>query len=214
MLKAVVFDLDGTVIDSTEAIVASSFHAFDAVGAPRPDRERIVDVIGLPLEAGLGELFGRDITDLVPIYREHYRAHACQKTHLLPHVETTLSALHAAGLKIGFATSKKREMSKMLLEHLGVLHYFSSHVGPDEVARPKPDPDAMYVSMAALGVSAEEMAFVGDMDFDVKAAHAAGVRSIAVATGYMSREQLAALGPEAVFDDLGPLAGYLLNGSA
>ncbi len=214
MLKAVVFDLDGTIIDSTDAIVASCIHAFEAVGAPRPTRKRIVDLVGFTLVDHLSKVLGRDATALVPLYQEHYREHACEKTFLLPRVESTLSAIHEAGLKIGFATSKKRAMSEMLLEHLGVLDYFESRVGPDEVTNPKPDPEALYVSMKALGVRAEETVFVGDMDFDVKAARAAGVRCIAVATGYLARPELEALSPEAVFDDLGPVADYLLNGVA
>lgn len=210
MLCAVAFDLDGTLIDSTDAIVASSLHVADTLGVERPSRQMIVDAIGHPLEVGLKLFFPGHEADLVSIYRTHYRATSRDATFLLPHVKETLAALHEAGLKIGFATSKKREMSEMLLEHLGVLHYFEARIGPDEVCEPKPHPDALYQSMKHLGVTAEEFIFVGDMDFDVKAAQAAGVACLAVATGYLSRAELEALGPDAVFDHLGEVRDYLL----
>jgi len=213
MLKAAVFDLDGTIMDSTEAIVESCLYTFARVGAPRPERQHIIDLIGYPLGVQLSMILGRDASDLVPLYREHYGEHAPANTTLLPHAAETLEALRRAGLRIGFATSKKREVSEMLLAHLGVLGYFESRVGPDEVTRHKPDPEALHVSMANLGVGAEEMVFIGDMGFDVNAAHAAGVRCVAVSTGYCTRDELEALAPEMVFDTLEPVPEYLLNGA-
>ena len=211
MIRAVVFDLDGTLLDSTEAIVDSFFHLFDTLGEARPCRAKILAGIGHPLAQELALLTERDATTCADIYRAHYRATAREKTVLYPGVRETLEALCSAGLRLGFATSKQRGSAEMLLEHLGILEYFECRIGPDDVIQPKPHPEAVLKSMAVLGVGADELFFVGDMHFDVLAAAAAGVRCLAVATGYASREALEALQPEAVFDHLDAVSDYVLE---
>ncbi len=210
MIRAVVFDLDGTLIDSTEAIVGSLYHAFDALHEPRPARQTLIDSIGRPLEEQIAALTSRPPEDFIPIYRRHYEETACARTALLPEARETLAALQDAGLKLGFATSKQRAMAVMLLEHLGVLGHFAARIGPDEVKRPKPGPEAVLVSAQALGVTTAELFFVGDMHFDLVAAARANVRCLAVCTGYETRQQLEALQPEAVFDRLGEIRDYVL----
>lgn len=213
MLRAVVFDLDGTLIDSTEAIVDCCNYLFDTLNRKRPSRQVLIDSIGCPLDEQLKLLLGDDDKNelYVEIYREHHKAIANEKTFLLPGAAETLEAFQQAGLKLGFATSKKLEASERILEHFGVLHYFQSRIGPDEVVHPKPHPEALYRSMENLGVQAEEMIFVGDMHFDVKAAQSAGVSCLAVSTGYDTHEELEALGPEAVFDHLQEAREYVLT---
>jgi len=209
MIRTVLFDLDGTLIDSTDAIVASFFHMFDSHHAARPPRERIIESIGKPLHEQLPELTDLDIESCVTAYRDHYDATACASTTLLPGAATILPWLHDKGIQIGFATSKKREASEMLLEHLGVLDYFKARIGPYEVQQPKPHPEALHTAMAQLGATPEETAFIGDMHFDVLAGKAAGVLTLAVATGYASRLELEGLEADAVFDSLAEVQDYL-----
>ena len=213
MLRAVVFDLDGTLIDSTEAIVQSCYHVYDTLNLERPPRQVLVDSIGYPLSEQLAILLGGDdnLEYYVDIYRNFHKNIACDMTHLLPDVSETLAAFDNAGLKIGFATSKKLSASERILEYLGILHYFTSRIGPDEVKHPKPHPDALLRSMEILGVDADELLFIGDMHFDVKAAQSAGVACIAVATGYNTRDELEALEPDAVFDTLAEAREYVLS---
>ncbi len=213
MLRAVVFDLDGTLIDSTEAIVQSCYHLFDTLNIERPPRKKVVDSIGYPLIDQLAILLGEhdDLEHYVDIYREYHKTIASDMTHLLPDVSETLAAFDNAGLKMGFATSKKLSASERILEYLGILHYFTSRVGPDEVKHPKPHPEALLRSMENLEVGADEMLFVGDMHFDVKAAQSAGVACIAVTTGYNTRKELEALEPTAVCDTLAEAREYVLS---
>lgn len=211
MIRAVLFDLDGTVMDSTDAIVASWFYAFDTIGEPRPDRQLIIDTIGYPLRKQIPMMTGYDVDECIRIYRGHYTAHSAPMTTLLPGAAEAMADFRARGLRMGFATSKKREAAEMLLEHLDVLHYMEARIGPLEVSKHKPDPEPVQKAMAALDVTPEETVFVGDMHFDVLAGLAAGVTTLAVTTGYQTREELEALSPHGVYDSLHEVREHVLG---
>ncbi len=202
MIRAVLFDLDGTLIDSTDAIVDSYNHTFDTIGVARPGRQVIIDTIGHPLQNQFSMMTSHDVDECIRIYRAHYTEHSPAKTTLLPGAAETLETFRERGLHQGFATSKKREAAEMLLEHLDVLHYMETRIGPADVAQPKPHPEALEKAMSALGITPAETVFVGDMHFDILAGQAAGVTTLGVATGYASRESLEALQPDGVFDTL------------
>lgn len=210
MIKAVVFDLDGTLIDSTEAIVASFNYTFDSLGVARPPRQRIIDTIGYTLENQFRQISDSDPGEAVRVYRGHYAETAREATFLLPGAERSLERLRGAGMRLGFATSKQRKYAEMLLEHMGVLDRFECRIGPEDIVHPKPHPEALLACLERLELVAGEMVFVGDTSFDAGAAKAAGVRCICVTTGYETRHQLEALEPEAVFDSLDEVTDYLL----
>ena len=211
MIRAVLFDLDGTLMDSTDAIVDSWFYTFDTIGEPRPARQAIVGSIGYPLRKQFPMLTDHDVDECIRIYRTHYTAHSAPKTTLLPGASEMLTEFAARDLRMGFVTSKKREAAEMLLEHLDALHYMEVRIGPLEVTRHKPDPEPVEKAMAALGVAPDETVFVGDMHFDVLAGQAAGVTVLAVTTGYETREQLEALAPHAVYDSLLDVRDHVLR---
>jgi phosphoglycolate phosphatase-like HAD superfamily hydrolase len=152
-LKAVLFDLDGTLIDSTDAIVGSMFHVFDSLGEVRPTRQAIIDSIGCPLREQLQYLTQRDLDACIALYRPHYAATAREHTTLLPGAREIFAFLKGAGVPMGLATSKKREAAEMLLEHLGVLHYLDVRIGPDEVTHPKPHPEPLLLAATSMGVA-------------------------------------------------------------
>lgn len=200
--KAVIFDLDGTLIDSTDAIVGSMWHIFDTLGDPRPTRQAIIDSIGCPLREQLAHLTTRDADQCIAIYRPHYAATAPDKTILLDGARELLAWLAAQGVPVGLATSKKREAAEMLLTHLGVRDHFGVCIGPDEVTHTKPHPEPLLTAAQALDVTPQDAIYVGDMHFDVNAAQAAGMRCLALTTGYCTREELEPLSPTVVLDSL------------
>lgn len=211
MIRAVLFDLDGTLMDSTDAIVDSYYHTFDTIGEPRPERQFIISTIGHPLRKQFPMMTNHDVDDCITTYRTHYTEHSPAKTVLLPGASETLKEFSGRGLRMGFVTSKKREAAEMLLEHLGALHYMEARIGPLEVTRHKPDPEPVQIAMAALEVTPEETVFVGDMHFDVLAGLAAGVTTLAVTTGYETRAQLEPLGAHAVYDTLHEVRDHILG---
>lgn len=209
--RAVVFDLDGTLIDSTRAIVESFFHTFDALGRPRPDREGIIRAIGHLLEDQFRQFWPDcDAALCARVYRDHYAKVARDGTFLLPGAREILDAFRGAGLRLGFATSKRRLYAEMILEHHGVLEHFTARIGPDDVTHAKPHPEAVIGAAAALGVPPDDVYVVGDTPFDVLAARAAGARCLCVTTGPASRDELEALAPEAVYGSLDEVAAHIL----
>lgn len=209
-LRAVVFDLDGTFIDSTPAILESFDYAFDKLGLPKPHEDRILASIGHILEDTFAQFTDRDPHECARVYREHYARIACDKTTLLPGALEAVQRLDAAGLRIGFATSKKREYAELILDHLGALHYFASRIGPYDVSAPKPHPDCLVQSARNLAVDLGELLLVGDTRFDVEAAKAAGVPCLCVTTGYESRASLEALRPDLIVDTLDEVTDHIL----
>ena len=213
MLKAVVFDLDGTLIDATEAIVASFLHTFAVIGEPPPARADIVKSIGHVIEDQFRLFTKHDPEDCAHIYRAHNLTVARDKTQLLPGAKESLHQLRAHGLRLGFATSKGRDRAELTLAHLGVLSAFEARISPSEVTHPKPHPEAVLKALDLLGAKPEEGLVVGDTRFDVLAARAAGTRCVCVSTGYATEQELVSLKPEAVFHGLPEATQYILSHS-
>jgi len=210
MLRAVLFDLDGTLIESADAIVDSMWHVFDTIGEPRPTRQAIIDSIGCPLREQLQILTQHDPDACIAVYRPHYAATACAKTALLPGVREILAAVQGAGLRIGLVTSKKREAAEQILEYHGILDYFEVRIGPHDVEKPKPHPEPLLKAAGLLGLPVESVYYVGDMHFDILAARAAGMPCIALTTGFGDAGQLRDLAPEVVLESLDAARDYIL----
>ncbi len=119
-MKAVVFDLDGTLIDSTDAIVDSFLHTFAVLGEPAPSRDAIIQSISAPLEEQFRSVGAVCAAEAPAIYREHYNREAPAKTVLLPSVKDSLIRLSEAGIRLAIATSRRRTSAEPLLEHLGI----------------------------------------------------------------------------------------------
>jgi phosphoglycolate phosphatase len=211
MIRAVLFDLDGTLIDSTDAIVGSTQYTFEVMGQPVPTRAQILAGIGHPLPQSLAQLGMPDVAAAIPVYRDRYAEMANANTTLLPGVRETVEAFAAAGLHQAVVTSKRREAALPLLEYLCIGAHFALCIGPEEVRNAKPDPEGVLLAMETFAVAPEETVFVGDMYFDVEAAHRAGVACLAVATGYETRASLEALKPAAVYDHMDGVRAYVLD---
>jgi len=211
VIRLVGLDLDGTLIDSTDAIVASFLHAFETLGWPAPDRARIIETISVPLAHQFQRLVDRDPTQAVELYREHYAREATARTRLLPGVTEGLHRLSDAGLATALATSKSRTAAEMLMSDLGVRDYLRFCLGPEDVAHPKPHPEQIALLCERAGIPAADAVYVGDSPLDVQAAKSAGVRAWCVTSGYSERETLQAQDPEAIFDDFTEVVNTVLN---
>lgn len=209
-LRAVCFDLDGTLIDSDESIVASFFYTCDKLGIPRPDRKAIIGSIGYLLEDQIAQLTDYDPHEFARVYREYYGQICCGLTQPMPGARETLQTLRAAGFLLGFATSKRRYYAEQILRHLGLLDFFEARVGGEDVEKPKPDPEPLQKVADMLGIRLNEMVLVGDTRFDVLAAQNAGVKCLCVTLGYEDRSVLESLQPEGIFESLEAVTAYLM----
>jgi len=210
---AVGFDLDGTLIDSTDAIVESFFHTFRTLEHPAPPRERIIATISATLEEQFRLVSSLDPVRAALVYREHYVRTAPSTTKLLPGVPQALAQLQAAGVRMGVATSKKRSSAEPILAYLDIARHFEACIGPEDVTHPKPHPEPLQALMRRLGVTQpSDFVYIGDTHFDARAATAAGVAFVGVTTGYATRVELEACGAGIIVDTIADAVNYVLNG--
>ena len=205
MIRCILFDLDGTLLDSYEAIAESLNAARAAFGFTPYPRDEVVRMVGHGLESLMERALGLEhVPEGVRILRERYRVVSLPKSRLLPGVEPTLRELAARGYRMAVITNKPAAFSRRILEHLGVGDLFPVLYGPD-LAPAKPDPEMVFRCLEDFACEAREAVLVGDMLVDRETARSAGVPFFAVATGSESRENLLAAGPEKFlerFEDL------------
>jgi pyrophosphatase PpaX len=194
--KAVVFDLDGTLVDSVELITVSFQHAIREVLGREMSREEAVTWVGRPLREQMVLFSPEHADELVKVYREfNHREHDRMLT-LYDGILNLLARLETAGAKVGLVTSKSRETTQMAFDLTGIESYFDATVCSDESSGNKPSPDPIIRCLDLLEVDAVEAAYVGDSPADMQAARAAGVDAIAVTWGVFSTQALAAEKPE------------------
>jgi len=208
--RAVLFDLDGTLIDSVPLIVESMQHAFE--GRTRaPTVEEWVARIGTPLE-GMIRAWAEDEVDLAALkerYKEHQRAHHDARVTAFPGVPELLERLAARGTAMAVVTSKLESSATRSLAFLGLAQHFRAVVGLESTSRHKPDPEPVRHALSLLGVAPGEAAFVGDSPHDVAAGNAAGVATVATLWGPFTREQLVAARPAAFAGEVADLLPLL-----
>ena len=187
----ILFDLDGTLIDSTEAILESFSVAFKTFGQHVPDDALIKAEIGHPLDAMFSTLgVGKEEVDAyVHAYKMHYREISRAKTVLLPEAREAVE-LAAKNATLGVVTTKTAKYSIELLEHMGLMSYFEVLIGREDVTNPKPDPEPIQKALTKLPSDTSDIWMVGDTCMDMLAAKAANVGSVGVTCGYGTVESL------------------------
>ena len=203
---AVVFDLDGTLLDSYAAIHASVAVVQRGFGLPEWTPEETRRRVGRGVEVLMTEAVGPDWkAEGVRRFEESYEASGPEATRLLPGADEVTRALKARGVKLAVASNKPGVFSRQLLAHFGILDRFLVVHGPDDGFPPKPAPHMVFMALALLGVPAAEALFVGDMPIDVLTARAAEIAVAAVSTGSATAEELVAAGPDVLLPDLSGL---------
>jgi pyrophosphatase PpaX len=200
---AILFDLDGTLVDTVPFILAAVRHAFEGYGSCPTDAQWL-DGIGTPLRVQLAS-FARGPDDVEPLlarYRAYWIAHHDRMTRLFPGAMDVVVELASRGHPLGIVTAKTEEGAIRTLRHTGLLRHLGAIVGADTCPRCKPDPAPVRVALARLGRAPGEALLVGDSIHDVVAAREAGVRAVGVTWGVRDREALAHAGADACLDDL------------
>lgn len=189
--SAVLFDLDGTIIDSATDITGSLAHMFAEMGATVPSDEELRAYVGPPLLDSLRMTAGfsdAEAWEALHVYRDHYGEHVL-RSPVFPGVAGVLERLHAAGVPVALATSKPETMARKVLDHAGLTEYFDVITGAsdDEARSTKADVVAEALRRLQLqGVDTSNSVMVGDRGYDTLGALANGVPTILVEWGYGS----------------------------
>jgi pyrophosphatase PpaX len=179
----VLFDLDGTVIDSGAIILASMRHAAETVvGGTYTDAELMKAVGGPGLEAQMVVLDPDRVDELVRVYRAHNEP-LHETLECCAGIDAVLAQLKDEGRRLGIVTAKRRLTVDLAFARLPIEHFFDVVVGGDETERHKPDPAPLLLALERLGVEAGDAAYVGDSPFDMQAARAAGLSAVGVSWG-------------------------------
>jgi pyrophosphatase PpaX len=207
----ILFDLDGTLIDTIELIVAAARYAFASRPGPAPTEAEIRATIGRPLVTQFGPWLvdEHDLPFLVAKYREHQLEHHDRLTTVYPGIPDALASLHTAGCAMGIVTSKVGFMAERALVHVGLREYMQVLIASDSTTKHKPDPEPVLVAMERLGARPEETVFVGDSPYDMMAAVAAGVRPVGVAWGAFETTVLLSAGAAVVLPSVADLVDLL-----
>lgn len=181
----ILFDLDGTLIDSTDAILESFHNSFDFYKYPHPSDKSIKALIGYPLDYMYRELGVEEenVWDFVATYKEFYRVVSTQKTYLLEYAREAIVEADKFA-ELGIVTTKTGEYSKVLMEYFEVMDYFKVLIGREHVENPKPHKEPILKALESFETINKEIWMIGDTKLDLISASNAGVNSIGVLSGY------------------------------
>ena len=207
MIDTILFDLDGTIVDTNELIIASFMHVMNH----SLTREEIIPHMGTTLEQQLRTFSGEeDVAPLVKAYREYNWQHHDEMVAPFPEVNEVLARLHAEGIKLGVVTTKIRATTTRVLGLFQLDQYMQTIVTLDDVEHPKPDAEPIRKALEALGSSPERTLMVGDSPADLKSATAAGVQSAAVAWSLKGEQELSKYNPTHVIHRMSDLYSLVL----
>lgn len=210
--KAVLFDMDGTLLDTLADMAAAVNHILSVHGYPLRTVEEVRAFVGNGARKLMERALPPDVTGdafeaLLEEYRQWYEAHACVKTAPYPGVPAVLAALHRAGVRCAVVSNKPdgatRELAARFFPGLPAF-------GQQEGIPAKPAPDMVYHALAELGVEASAAAYVGDSEVDVALARNAKLPLVAVSWGFRGREALEEAGAALVVDDAATLLENML----
>jgi pyrophosphatase PpaX len=203
--RAVLFDVDGTLIDTTELIartLGETYRKFLGVEIPPDD---IKGTIGMALHVQLHRFDDRaslraDYEEMARFQLALYKKHAERLEHPIPAAIEAVRVCAAKGLKTGLVTSKEADEFRFSLPRLGLNGALDTTVNASECPRPKPFPDPVRIALERLSVAPEDAIFIGDTDYDIQCGQAAGSRTGAVLWGAQSLERIAPNRPDIVFE--------------
>ena len=215
-LEAILFDNDGTLVDTRDVILDSFHFATETVLGYRPPDEKLLSMVGLPLAKQMWEF-----TDDQAIHDELCRQYRA-RTDIMhdamisayPQVGETLSLLKQRGFRLAVVTSKLHRVALHGLAFLGLDHYFDLIIGADDCPETKPSPGPLLAAASELQLAPETCAYVGDSPFDMQASSAAHCYTIAATWGFFERSQLMPYHPDAICDAFADIASLAALGGA
>jgi len=211
----VLFDLDGTLTDSSPGILNSVAYALEKMGVEPPPREELFSFIGPPLKGSFQRRFGFDEEQAlraIRYYREYFSAGGLFENAVYPGIPEALERLRGAGKKLCVVTSKPEEFSLRIVEHFGLLPLFEAVCGASMDASRTEKAQVLRYALDRLGIAPEDCLMVGDREHDVLGAKAvSGIPCLGVLWGYGSREELYSAGALALAETPEAMADWILK---
>lgn len=216
-IDLLIFDLDGTLIDSKEDLAHAVNAARRHMGLPPIENERVYSYVGNGAPVLMRRAMGPDATEAdvqtaLEYFMAYYKDHMLDCTTLYPGVRQALDTLHAGGMRMSVLTNKPVRFSQLLVEGLGLGGHFFRVYGGNSFEQKKPDPAGVYKLIEESGVPPERTLMVGDSDVDIRTARNAGILACGVTYGFQP-ETLDQAPPDILVDDMRQLAAMLLGGN-
>lgn len=208
-IDTVLFDLDGTLINTNELIIASFLHTLDHYFPNEFTRERVIDFIGPSLHDSFSGLNPDKAEEMTVMYRTFNHQKHDELVEEYETVRETVQALHEKGYKLGIVTTKRSNTARMGLKLTGLDRYFPVLVGIDDVEKVKPDPEPLMNALAQLGSSPDRTVMVGDSQYDILGGKNTGTKTAAVAWTIKGREFLEAYDPDVMLETMADLLTFL-----
>ena len=210
---ALIFDLDGTLVDSYEPITESLNVVRTSMGLPPKLLEQVRREVGRGLESLIADNVGPDRTEEgVRLFRIHYRKVFRHATRLLPGVGPVLLELGRRRIPMAITSNKPAYFSREIVETLGFGESFLAILGPEMVEHPKPDPEMIHRAVEALSRPASEILYVGDMRIDIEASRRAKVAVCVIPSGSDTKAELSAARPDFLIETFEDLLGLVSSG--
>ncbi len=211
-LTAVLFDLDGTMIDTIDLIRDSFVYAARTVLGEVPPDDVLLANVGTPLDNQMEALSSVDAPALLEAYRRYNHAHHDERVKEYPNMRIVLEALRDRDVRIGVVTSKSRALAERGLAIVGYRGFVDHMVAVDDGYGRKPAPQPVLACADALDSSTRDAVFVGDSPYDIIAGNNANIYTIAVVSGPFSKAVLETEKPDAILDEIGQLTQLLVDG--
>lgn len=208
MIKLIIFDLDGTLVNAYQAIISSVNFTLRKIGYPAQSSQKILKAVGWGDKSLLGAFVKeQDIEKALVIYRRHHKVSLARLSRLLPFVKGTLDYLKCSGLKLAIASNRPTEFTNLILRRLKIKEYFAYCLCADKLAQGKPHPEILLKVIEKLDVSKKEALYVGDMAIDALAGNNAGIKTVIVKGGLSTLKEIKAARPYKVIETI----AYLKN---
>lgn len=204
-IRNIIFDLDGTLIDSSAGVVEAVNYALAQNGLPEEPPDRIVSYIGYPLERMFSDFTDFPYKKLHGEFQVKARESIIRSATALSGVDEVLARFHTTGFRMAVATTKIRRHVEGIIDKLGWRRYFATSVGADDVKKVKPSPDALHLVVKDLAADPAESIYIGDTENDVLAARAVPMLSVGVASPYGRTGELLLAGPDYFIEMIGDL---------
>ena len=201
-IETILFDLDGTLIDTNELIIASFTHTLEKFGDRPYTREEILNFIGPPLVDSLGLVNSNKIDEMVAAYREHNYANHDKYVKAYPEVVETMKALKEKSYKLAIVTTKIHHTAELGLKIAGMEGIFDVIIGLDDVENAKPHPEPVLSAIDQLKANPMTTLMVGDNYHDIEAGQNAGVQTAGVAWAIKGRESLEKYRPDYMLEKI------------